>query len=176
MRVAADLKPQSFGSNLFRFHQLEVRLGPALLLQHPVGILVFVLVLEFAVLVFLGVKERRNSNALHRLEVHEPIGRRNVAHLAGLLIVASLVEVVCTAEDFIGSDLKGSSKEDASAELHQQQPARAVGKQGRAPDFLERVENHALVFDAEQFPELDRLFQAIVPDHEREGEIRHLCL
>ena len=134
------------------------------------------LVLESAALKFLGIKERRNSNTLHRLEVHEPIGRRNVADLAGLIIVASLVKVVSTAEDFVGADLKGSAKEDASAELSQQQPTRAVGKQGRAPDFLERVQSYALVFDPEQFPELDGLFQAIVPDHEWEGEIRHLCL
>ena len=174
MGIAADFNPQSFSSNLFWFHQLEVRLGPALLLQYPVGVLVFLLVLEFTVLKFLGVKKRRNTNSLHRLEVHEPIGRRNVAYLAGLLVVASLVEVVGAAEDFVGADLKGSTDEDADGELHQQQSARAVGKQGRVADFLERVEGHAVVFDPEQFPELDRLFQAIVPDHEREGEIHHL--
>ena len=169
MGIAADLNPQSFSSNLFWFHQLEVGLGPALLLQYPVGVLVFLLVLEFTVLKFLGVKKRRNTNSLHRLEVHEPIGRRDVAYLAGLLIVASLVKVVGTAEDFEGADLKGSADEDAYGELHQQQPTRAIGKQRRAVDLFKRVQSHAVVFDPEQFSELDRLFQAIVPDHEREG-------
>ena len=175
-RVATDLNPHSFSSNLFWFHQFEVRLGPTLLLQQPVGVLVFVFVLKFAVLKFLGVKEMRNPNALHRLEVHKPIGRRNVADLVGLIVVDSLVEIVGAAEDFVGADLKGSADEDASGELHQQQSARAVGKQRGAADFLKRVEGHAVVFDPEQFPELDRLFQAIVPDHEREGSIHHLCL
>ena len=118
MRVAADLNPQSFSRNLFWFHQLEIWLGSAFQFQHPIGVLVFVLFLKFTVLEFLGVKKRRNPNALHRLEVHQPIGRRNVTGLAGLLVVASLVEVVGAAEDFVRPYLKGSADEDASAELH----------------------------------------------------------
>ena len=80
-----------------------------------------------------------------------------------------------TAENFVGTDLKGSADEDASGELHQQQPTRAIGKQRRAVDLFKRVQSHAVVLHPE-FPELDRLFQAIVPDHEREGEIYHLGL